>query len=316
VRAHPDRHELVSGVRQHFDAGRLSETGYLRPLKRNLVDIFVSQPTLSYALDTANDLFLLLEQRGHRVGLASGPEHVHRPELSVYEGQKFDYHNREPWTPGRATLVWIDSVAFGLTLFESTDHVDVTYEWDRPVRYVRTTSDTKPRSTWSIANTTYKQHLPSGRLTVRAYCPYGGVTWERRWSENQVGALSKKLRTIAGELLAAVPDVVRLRREANTRAEVERQKWEAQRLERERQEQARRRAEALSESRQQLLSIVESWSLARNIESFFEDVERSTSGLASDERAVVLDRLAKARALLGGTDALARVRQWKAPDER
>ena len=168
TKAQPDRHELVRGVRQHFEAGRLSETGYLRPLKRNLVDIFVSQSTLSYALETANNLFLLLEQRGHRVALASGGEYVHRPELSVYEGQKFDYYNREPWTPGRATLVWVDSLAFGLTLFESTDHVEVTYEWDRPIRYVRTTEDTKRRSSWSIANTTYKQHMPSGRLILRA----------------------------------------------------------------------------------------------------------------------------------------------------
>jgi hypothetical protein len=46
------------------------EVGYLRPFKRNLVDIFVSNDTLTYPLDTANELFLRLEERGHRVMLA------------------------------------------------------------------------------------------------------------------------------------------------------------------------------------------------------------------------------------------------------
>src|SRR5262245_53537297 len=50
TRDRASRHRLVLGVKEYFDAGRLSETGYLRPLKRNLVDIFVSRETLSYAL--------------------------------------------------------------------------------------------------------------------------------------------------------------------------------------------------------------------------------------------------------------------------
>ena len=45
--------------------------------------------------------------------------------------------------------------------------------------------------------------------------------------------------------------------------------WRCQR-ERERQEQARRCTEALKASRRRLLAIVEDWSLARSIESFFE----------------------------------------------
>jgi hypothetical protein len=57
----PSRHALVSGAREMFEKARLTETGYLRPFKRNLVDAFVSQPTLPYALDTANELFLALE---------------------------------------------------------------------------------------------------------------------------------------------------------------------------------------------------------------------------------------------------------------
>jgi hypothetical protein len=97
-----ERHELVAGVRELFEAGRLSEVGYLRPFKRNLVDVIVSKPVLTYALDTANELFQALEKRGHRVALAP-PREFHRPELTVYQGQKFDYYNSEPWYPKRGS---------------------------------------------------------------------------------------------------------------------------------------------------------------------------------------------------------------------
>ena len=62
----PARHQLVTGVRESCEKARFSEVGYLRPFKRNLVDIFVTKEALAYALDTANDLFLRLEARGRR----------------------------------------------------------------------------------------------------------------------------------------------------------------------------------------------------------------------------------------------------------
>jgi hypothetical protein len=81
----PARHQLVIGVRESFEKARLSEVGYLRPFKQNLVDIFVSKETLVYALDTANEVFLRLEARGHRGTLATDG-HFSRPELHVFEG--------------------------------------------------------------------------------------------------------------------------------------------------------------------------------------------------------------------------------------
>jgi Transposase IS116/IS110/IS902 family len=123
----PTRHQLIAGVRESFEKCRLSEVGYLRPFKRNLVDIFVSNDTLTYAIDTANELFLRLEERGHRVMLAID-QYCRRPELRVYEGQKFDYYNREAWCLGRDTIVFVGSVAFGLTLYEATEYIETTYQ--------------------------------------------------------------------------------------------------------------------------------------------------------------------------------------------
>lgn len=41
-RMRPARHELLVGAREHFQAGRESDSGYLRPTKRRVVDVFVT----------------------------------------------------------------------------------------------------------------------------------------------------------------------------------------------------------------------------------------------------------------------------------
>jgi hypothetical protein len=315
LRERSARHPLVVGVREFFEAGRLSEVGYLRPRKRNLVDLFVSKETLVNALDLANALFRRFEDRGHRVTLAAG--YLHRPALTVYEGQTFDYHNSEPWSPGRPTIVFIGELPFGLTVYESTEHVDVTYDWDSAIRYVRASqAPAKRRSAWAGPAPTYKEHMPSGCLAVRAYSPHGRVTWEQRWKEATRGALRRRVTTIVKEVEAIVPLLDQRRGEAEKEAAIERDRREAQWREHERQEQVRRRAEARKASRQQLLEIVDDWSLARNIESFFEDAERRASALPAEELAATRERLNRARDVLGGTDALGRFHDWQSPDER
>lgn len=103
-----------------------------------------------------------------------------------------------------------------------------------------------------------------------------------------------------------MPTLVQRHEEAEKAAAIERERWEAQRREEEQQELARRGAEARKASRQQLLAIVDDWSLTRSIESFFEDAERRASTLPAAEHAAVRDRLSRARAVLGGTNALDR----------
>jgi len=154
------RHQLVANVREFFEAGRLSEVGYLRPFKRNLVDVFVSRETLSSALDTANELFQAFEGHDYRVALASTGE-FHRPPLNVRDGQKLDYDTGDPWSPGRNTVVFIGSVAFGLTVYETTDEVEVKYDWKGPIRYIRVSRvPTKRTRAWAGLDTTYKKHMP------------------------------------------------------------------------------------------------------------------------------------------------------------
>jgi hypothetical protein len=311
----PAPHQLLAGIRESFEKARFSEVGYLRPFKRNLVDVFVTKETLAYALDTANDLFLRLEARGHRVVLATDA-HFRRPELHVFEGQKFDDCNGEPWRPGRETVVHIGAGAFGLTLYEVTEHVEVTYRWDRPIRYVRATpSPTKRRSAWETDSTT-KQHMPCGRLGLRAYSPYGRVHWERQWTEPKVGALARKLITIVKELESEAPNIAKRYEEARRQAEIEHQRWLAECRERERREREQRRAAAMKASRDQLLALIDEWALARRVESFFEDAGCSASRLPPSEASAVNARLERARQLLGGFDSLRHFGAWRSPEER
>ena len=177
-------------------------------------------------------------------------------------------------------------------------------------------SPPKPKPKWMGPEPSRKRHMPSGRLVVRAYSPYGRVSWEERWLEDKVGGLSRKITTIVRDLESIVPTIVQRQEEAQRQAEIERQHWEAECHERERREQERRRVEAIKESREELFAIVKAWATADRIERFFDDAERRASILNSDDRAALLDRIGQARRLLGGTDALARLQQWKAPGER
>src|SRR5690606_2770369 len=66
----------------------------------------------------------------------------------------------------------------------------------------------------------------------------------------------------------------------------------------------RLRAQALRESKAQLLEIAERWALAQRLGAFFAEIERSLSTQDGESRELLEARLAEARALLGGADAL------------
>lgn len=62
-----DEHPLIRGAKALSETGRLSyEVGYLKPAKKLLVDLAVTSGALDRALTFANQMFLALEERGHR----------------------------------------------------------------------------------------------------------------------------------------------------------------------------------------------------------------------------------------------------------
>jgi hypothetical protein len=275
------RHSLVVGVRESFEASRVrayNDDHYLKPPKRNIVDVMVSKDTLVRALDAASSLFLALEDRGNVVVFAPADTNYTRDELEHREGAKDtraeNYHGG--WRgPARPTLVFIDAVAIGLTVFEVAEEWQMLY--DRATQdYVRLPRDPKtglPRAfrpgEWGT-----KQWMPSGRLAVHAYSPERRVRWEQYWRESVAGDLPKMLDRIVTDLEKAVPVLMKLRQAADREAEEARKKWEAERREAARQEAERRRVEEERRRREELRQQVANWKFAHDARALVAELQQ------------------------------------------
>lgn len=313
-RTRSTRHPLVVGAREHFEGAKESEGGYLRPSKRRLVDVFVSQATLDRALKAANTLFLALEDRGHQLAFAPLDQHLQRPEVDERsEGGRDRYGSR--WRPDRATVVYVGTVAIGLTIFELSDEIEVQYV---DGKYVPVSRVPVSRRAGLLSPNVWihKRDTPSGKLCLRASSPYPRATWEKQWREAKRGDLPSKIPQIVQELESEAVTIARLVEEGQRQAEIEMREWEVQQEKWRREEAERRRVQNIKEAREQLFAIIEAWGVATRIEGFFADAERRATSLGDEERAIVVDRLQRARSLLGGVDALQRFVAWKVPEER
>ena len=316
-------HPVLAGARDIFSAAAPNDTGYLRPTKRKLVDVFVSKEQLERALDFLDALFKALEARGHRVDLGSTRGDLRRLALDVREGAKKEYHWFRDWAPDRPTVANVKTVAFGLTLFELTEEVEARHLNGKYVRL----SELPPRrggypsSSWTTTHT-----FATGRLGLRVSSAHARVPWEKQWRESKPGELATKVNDVVRTLAREAPGLAERVAEAERQAELERRRWEEQHRrweaeERERRrlqdaaERERRRLQAIKDSRDQLLAAIESFRFAQAYESFFADVERRAAELDDAARGEIVEKVHKARALLGGVDALERFAHWMPPEE-
>lgn len=317
----PARHALLDGALGHFEGVRETDYGYLRPSKMLLLDVVASKSALSRALDAANELYLTLEDRGHPVSLAPRDVPLWRPDLDERERPDRERY-RSAWRPSRATVVFIGTVAIGLTLFEYSENVEVRYTKDG---YVRVTHEpvSKRRAADAFREWTSHRDLPSGRLCLRATSPYPNTKWERLWSEKSGENIVGRFPEIVRELEAAAEPIAKLAEQAETerqaelrKLEAEREAWMRKQAELERAREQQRLVENRNASREQVLAIAAAWDRAVRTDAFFQDAERRAERLDEPQRTEAVERLKHARELLGGVDALERFRAWKAPDER
>ncbi len=315
----PEIHPLIHGAKGHFEVGRTNYwSKYLRSAKRNLVDLVVSKSGLDKALDFANALFREFEARECRVVLSPNGEPVSRAAIDEHEVLKKQsnnsYEHDRHWSPGRITVVYIGSITIGLTIIEMSEEADGRYVDGEYVRVDQLPVPKRKRYTddWRIS----KHEFPSGRLCLQAYCPDWRTKWTMQWRETKGHELATKIPTIIRELVEATPQIAELIAQGQCQAELERVRWEEQtrKWEREQAEEAARKAR--KESRVELQEIITSWARAKRLEEFFADAQIRSEGLEPDLRVNMRDRLARARKLIGGVDALERFRQWKAPSER
>lgn len=310
----PEHHPLIVGTTKYFERVRETREGYLRPYKRLMVDVFVTRPMVERTLHVANALFKEFEARGHRVTLAPRDELLWRHDFDEREKGGRDRYETQ-WRPERPTVVYVDGYAFGLTLFELSESIEVRYVNGKYIPVSELTERQSRKWNDRFSWTTH-QDRPTGRLCLQAYSPYPNVEWVQQWRERKPGELEGKAATIVRALKSETGTIAALVDKARREAEQREREWEEQKRKREEEADKRRHQLALKESTEELLRIIDAWTDAKRRESFFKEAEEGASRLQEPERSQLLERIRLARDLTRGTDPLTWFQDWKTPEER
>ena len=314
-------HGLIRGAKPHFLAGRkVDDEVHLKPYKKLLVDVTASRSGIDKALNFANDLFNALESAGHRVVIAPPDaqfrrEHIDEKEVPPKKEPRYDpYGYNRRWSPFRPTVVYVDSIAFGLAVIEMTESVEMRYVNGK---YIRESEYVPPKTRRYVDHAwTTTRDLPSGRMRLLVYSPYRSVSWSATYQETKARTLTQDIPQIMKSIEREVAPMIEKMQEADRQAEI----WRLERLaeeERRRQEDDRRRiALSVKESREQLEQVIQAWSKVIRLEDFFRGVEDRAQHLPESERRDVLERLRLAREFVGTQDPLDFFRGWKTPLER
>jgi hypothetical protein len=319
IRKHSGQHPLVYGAKALFEAGRLSRSsGYLKPNKKLLVDLNVSKTGLERALSFADALFWHFEDCGHRVVIAPEHEHFRRAAVDQHEVPKpkrdhYGYEYSELWKPGRPTIVYIGSLAIGLTIIELSELAAAKYVNGRYERLEIPVECGKASGSYGWPYTT--NDFPTNRLCLQVYSPYPIADWTNQWREAKGEDLRKRIPGIIKELTEAAPEIVKLIEEGERQAAIRRQEWEEERRRWEREEAEKKAAEALKKSKQQLMDFIDTWGKAKRISAFLDEVAASLSFINDDLRPQFERRLERVKAMIGDSDALRGLRNWKTPEE-
>lgn len=308
----PRRHPLLVGIEEHFKKAHVTDEGYLRPSKRSMADLIVSSSGIGHAVDFANQLYLAFMGKGFAVSLSDPTTHMGRASVDHREQESKRYVHPALWRPQRPTVVYIGTVVFGLSIYEISEYVHVK----RPdKKYVRVTElpVTKRRSDYGDGWMA-SADMPTGRLCLQVYSPYYGVDWIQRWTETKPGDLVSKIPSIVKSLKAEAPILAGKVEVERVRSEQERDRHELQMEEWRRKEVEKRRLKGIQDSRDQLETVIQTWAKVNSIRSFFDDIAVSADRLGPEQRQSVLDRLEKAKDLIGDLDALKHFEGWDPPE--
>ncbi len=315
-------HGLIRGAKEHFLASRkVDDAEHLKPYKKLLVDITVSRSGLDKALGFANDLFNALESVGHRVFIAPPDGRFRRERVQEKEAPPKKDPRHDPygydrlWSPCRSTVAYVDSLAFGLTIVEMTESVAMRYVNGK---YIRESDYVPPKASRHYVDHTWTttKDLPSGRLRLVVYSPYGSVSWSTSFQETKARSLTTDIPPIIKAIENATATVTEKLREAERQAGIRRQERLAEDERRRLEEDRKREAQSIKDSRDQLEQVIQSWAKVISLEQFFQGIEDRAQTLPEVERQAVLDRLQLARDSAGTQDPLDFFRGWKTPLER
>lgn len=305
-------HRMLGEARAHFLKSRKPFNDYLRPYKKLLVDIIVSEKSLTAALNLANELFYAFEDCGYRVTLEAADARSTRPTIDEREkpGRNNRYENH--WRPQRNTVVHVGTVTFGLTLIETSRNVETRYiNGDYiPVDELTAAQKRYRGTTWSS-----NKDVPTGKFILQAYSPYQGTDWIERYPIDATKDLTKIGHKIARSLHSACPEVVAQAEAAEKHRQQQQREWEEQRKrwERERLEELHRKAR--EESLGNLHQIIVDWAEAERLHAFFDELGKAVSELPANEQPAMVARIEEARKFIANPAPLERLRRWRSPDE-
>lgn len=209
-------------------------------------------------------------------------------------------------------MVYIDSIAIGLSLFELCEYVEMQYIRGEfvPVSQVSRSAKTLlGNATW-----TTQQRVPSGKLCLQAYSPYPGTTWSHQW-RGKPSALTGELEDIVAKLETQPATIRQLIEEARLEAEKRAREREEEQQRYRLEEQAKRRAKALEASHTELLAIIDEWNERKRIAAFFDEAMDQAAQVAEEDKTAIESRLEAAQRLLAVADPLTRLKQWRSPEE-
>jgi hypothetical protein len=311
-------HILIGGARAHFESGRKIDEGeYLRPYKKQLVDVTVSKAQLIRALEFANTLFNALEEAGHRVMLSNLGRSLWRLDLDENEVPKKRVGERYPplWSPNEPTIAYVGEVPVGLALVEISEAVLMRYLNGKYVRDADFLASRLGKSHPDLGWTSI-QDLRSGRLRLIAYAPRHDVEFTAKWQEAKGESLLDKVADVVAQMPKFAVEVA-ARMEAAELAY--RRKWQ----EYEEAEERRRRAEdrqkiaaSHTASRDHLREIIADWANLISIDRFFAEIEERAAQMEAGDASTVRSRLALARKFIGDLDPMPVFRAWQTPLER
>jgi len=308
-------HGLVREAHEHFKNVRDSSSAYLKPYKKLTIDLVVSKDTLDRGLNITSQFYLLLEALGHHVRIAPYGQYIHRAEVDERENTKPQRYYSDLWSPYRCTIVYIQNVMIGLTIFEISEEIEVGYLNGEYIPIAQYWQHPKVKNK-SVHTWTTKKDIPSGRLCIQAYSTHPGTKWLKQWRESKSGEFSKTLKSIVSELCNSVDEISHATQIAKHEAEERQRQWDIQCEKDRREAEEKRQAKNLKDSRDELFSIIENWAETKRIEEFFKDAQLRTADLSESDRQAVENSLTEARKLLGTLDALERFKSWKFPEER
>ncbi|MDC8758128.1 hypothetical protein [Janthinobacterium fluminis] len=308
-------HALLANTRALFLVGRLTHRGdYLKPAKRLLPDLQVTKTTLDVALEFANQFFLALERRGHRVTFASVGEQITRPPVDTRDKPDKTHSYNNFWSPARNTVLYLNGTPIGITILELTESTKMRYVNGK---YVHEVDYVAPKSTRGLVDHwTSTQDIPSGRLCLQLYASYYDTKWSRQWKETRSGDFVKKLTSLVREVEDCQEDAASTIKLGKEHAEAEKFRYEAMRRKWKEDEEEKRRLNALKESYTELDALIEASEKRDRLERFIAKIEREVADLDEHDMKRLQELINEARQLLGNDSTIENFMNWRFPRER